>query len=141
VTDLDAMGPIDYVLIEWPDGSGPPETTVPLILDLVDRGIIHLIDLMFLAKGEDGTVAELELSALGAEFTVFDGASADLLGDDDLAEAGAALEPGTSALLLVFENAWAAPFAVAMRESGGVLVASDRIPVQTLIGALDAAEA
>jgi hypothetical protein len=140
VTDLDAMGPVDFVLIEWPAGDGPPEDTVPLILDLVDRGIIHLIDLTFLAKGEDGTVAELDISALGAQFTVFDGASAGVIGEDDVAEAGAALQPGTSAMLLVFENAWAAPFAVAMRKSGGVLVATDRIPTQALVAALDATE-
>lgn len=137
------MGPIDYLLVEWP-GRQPNGEVAPHLVDLVERGLIRILDLAFVAKDEDGTVAGLELSDLGdgaAELEVFEGASSGLLSDDDLAEAGAALEPGTSAALLVFENTWAAPFAAAVRRSGGQLVASGRIPVNEVLAALEAAEA
>jgi Family of unknown function (DUF6325) len=136
------MGPIDYVLVEWP-GRQPNGEAVPHLIDLVDRGLIRVIDLTFIAKDEDGNVAGLELDQLGevAELAVFEGASSGLLGDEDVAAAAEVLEPGTSAALLVYENAWAAPFAAAVRRSGGELVASGRIPVEDLEAALDAAEA
>jgi hypothetical protein len=142
-TDLSEMGPIDYVLIEWPDRQ-PDGRAVPYLVDLVDRGIIRLLDLTFITKGEDGSVAAMEIADLGdgaEEFAVFEGASSGLLTDDDTDEAAGALEPGTSAALLVFENSWAAPFATAVRESGGQLVASGRIPIQAMLAALEAAEA
>jgi len=141
--DVNEMGPIDYLLVEW-SGRQPTGEAVPHLIDLVDRGLIRILDLTFIAKDEDGSVAALEISDLGAEvaeFAVFEGAASGLLGDDDVAEAGAALEPGSSAALLVFENTWAAPFASAVRRSGGQLVASGRIPVQAILAALDAAEA
>lgn len=137
------MGPIDYILVEWP-GRQPNGEAAPHLVDLVDRGVIRILDLAFVTKDEDGTVAGLELSDLGdgaGELEVFAGASSGLLGDDDLTEAAAALEPGTSAAILVFENTWAAPFAAAVRRSGGQLVASGRIPVEDVLAALDAAEA
>jgi len=137
------MGPIDYILVEWP-GRQPNGEVAPHLVDLVDRGLIRILDLAFVAKDEDGTVAGLELADLGdgaAELEVFEGASSGLLSDDDLTEAAAALEPGTSAALLVFENTWAAPFAAAVRRSGGQLVASGRIPAEDVLAALDAAEA
>jgi Family of unknown function (DUF6325) len=137
------MGPIDYVLVEWP-GRQPNGEAIPHLIDLVDRGLIRIIDLAFIAKGEDGSVAGLELADLGGavtELAVFEGASSGLLTDDDVSEAGGALEPGTSAALLVYENLWAAPFAAAVRRSGGELVASGRIPAEDVLAALDAAEA
>ena len=137
------MGPIDYLLVEWP-GRQPNGEAAPHLVDLVDRGLIRILDLAFVTKDEDGAVAGLELSDLGdgaAELEVFAGASSGLLSDDDLTEAAAALEPGTSAAILVFENTWAAPFAAAVRRSGGQLVASGRIPVEDVLAALDAAEA
>jgi uncharacterized membrane protein len=140
---LQEMGPIDYILVEWP-GRQPNGEVAPHLVDLVDRGLIRIIDLAFITKDEDGTVAGLEIADLGgevAELAVFEGASSGLLSDDDIGEAAGALEPGTSAALLVFENTWAAPFAAAVRESGGQLVASGRIPVQAVLAALDAAEA
>jgi len=136
------MGPIDYLLVEWP-GRQPNGEVAPHLVDLVDRGLIRILDLALIAKDEDGTVAGIELANLGdgsAELSVFEGASSGLISDDDLGEAGAALEPGTSAALLVFENTWAAPFAAAVRRSGGQLVASGRIPVEAIEAALDAAE-
>src|SRR6476469_10847074 len=137
------VGPIAYILVEWP-GRQPNGEVAPHLVDLVDRGLIRILDLAFVTKDEDGTVAGIELADLGdgaAELEVFEGASSGLLTDDDLTEAAAALEPGTSAALLVFENTWAAPFATAVRRSGGQLVASGRIPVQAVLAALDAAAA
>lgn len=137
------MGPIDYLIIEWPDRQ-PTGEAAPHLIDLVDRGLIRIIDLAFIAKAEDGSVAALEISDLGdagEAFAAFEGASSGLLSDEDIEEAANALENGTSAALLVFENRWAAPFAAALRRSGGQLVASGRIPVQAVLAALDAAEA
>jgi hypothetical protein len=140
--ELEEMGPIDYLLIEWP-GKQPTGEAAPHLVDLVDRGLIRVLDLVFMRKDEDGSVAGVEISEVGgqvAEMKVFEGASSGLLTDEDAAEAGQALEPGTSAALLVYENRWAAPLAAAVRRSGGQLVASGRIPVQAVIAALDAAE-
>jgi uncharacterized protein DUF6325 len=140
---LEEMGPIDYIVLEWP-GRQPTGEVVPLILDLVDRGLIRILDVAIMVKDEDGEVAALDLASLEGEaagFSEFDGASAGLLGDDDLEEAAGALAPGTSAAVLVWENRWAAPVAVALRRSGGQLVASGRIPVQAILAALDAVEA
>ena len=130
----------------WSSGPDkqPTGEAAPLLVDLVDRGLIRILDLAFIAKGEDGSVAGVEISDLGdqvEEMKVFEGASSGLLADEDVAAAGEALEPGTSAALLVYENVWAAPFATAVRKSGGQLVASGRIPVQAIVAALDAAEA
>lgn len=136
------MGPIDYVIVEWP-GRQPNGEAAPHLIDLVDRGLIRILDLTFIAKAEDGSVVRLEIADLGDEiaaFAEFEGASSGLLSDEDTNEAANALEPGTSAALLVYENTWAAPFASAVRSSGGELVASGRIPAQDLIDALDAAE-
>ena len=140
--ELDEMGPIDYVLIEWP-GRQPTGEALPHLVDLVEGGIIRILDLAFIAKDEDGSVAGIEISELGdqvEEIKVFEGASSGLLSDEDRAEAGEALEPGTSAALLVYENSWAGAFAAAVRRSGGQLVANGRIPVQAFLAALDAAE-
>ena len=141
--EIEEMGPVDYVVLEWP-GRQPTGEVAPMILDLVDRGIIRILDVAFMAKGEDGSVAALDLGTLdggGAGFEEFEGAASGLLGPDDLEEAANALEPGTSAAVLVWENRWAAPVAVAVRRSGGQLVASGRIPVQAILAALDAVEA
>ena len=140
--DVKEMGPVDYILVEWP-GRQPNGEVAPHLVDLVDRGLIRIIDLTFIAKDEDGTVAGLELADLGgevAELSVFEGASSGLISDEDVAAAADVLEPGTSAALLVYENAWAAPFAAAVRRSGGELIASGRIPVEDLLAALEAAE-
>jgi uncharacterized membrane protein len=141
--DLSEMGPIDYLLVEWP-GRQPNGEVAPYLVDLVERGLIRILDLAFVVKDEDGAVAAVEIADVGgevAELAIFEGASSGLLGDEDIDEAGGALEPGTSAALLVYENTWAGPFAAAVRRSGGQLVASGRIPVQQILAALDAAEA
>jgi hypothetical protein len=141
--EFDEMGPIDYLLVEWP-GRQPTGEAAPHLIDLVDRGLIRILDLVFLHKDEDGSLARLEIADLGDQveaFADFEGASSGLLSDEDTDEAASALEPGTSAALLVYENRWAAPFASALRRSGGQLVASGRIPVQAMLAALDAADA
>ena len=142
--DLEEMGPVDYVIIEFPDGQ-PKGKAAPLLLDLVDRGLIRILDLMFIVKGEDGSVRGLEIADFDGDgkldYAEFEGASSGLLGEEDRQEAGNALEPGAAAAVLVFENRWAAPFAKAVRESGGQLVAFGRIPVQALLASLEAAEA
>ena len=139
----DEMGPIDYLVIEWP-GQQPTGEAVPYLLDLVDSGLIRIIDLAFVRKLDDGTIAGVEIDELGdgaAELKVFEGASSGVISGDDLEEAAQALEPGTAAALLIYENRWAAPFAAALRRSGAQLVANGRIPVQALLEALDATEA
>jgi hypothetical protein len=138
---LDELGPIDYVVLEWPAGSAPSGEAAPMIIDLVDRGLIRIIDIAFIAKGDDGSVAGLDLGAFGEGFEEFEGASSGLLSEEDLEEAGAALEPGTIAAVMVWENHFLAPIASALRRSGGQLVATGRIPVQDLAALLDVVEA
>jgi Family of unknown function (DUF6325) len=138
--DLDAMGPIDYVVVEFP-GNRMTGEAMPLLVDLVDRGVIRILDLAFVRRDLDGTVSGLTISDLDAEgaeqFAVFEGASSGLLDDEDLAEAGGILEPGNAAGVVVYENTWAAPFAAALRRSGAQMVASGRIPVQALLASAD----
>lgn len=143
IDELEEMGPIDYVVIEWPDRQ-PSGEAAPILVDLVERGIVRILDIAFIVKNDDGSVLGLDVADLGGaaeQLRVFEGASSDLLTDEDTAAAGEALEPGTAAALLVYENRWAGPFASAVRRSGGQLVASGRIPVQAFVAALDAAEA
>ena len=140
---LEDLGPIDYVVLEWPGRQPEAGEVQPLLLDLVDRGIIRILDIAFVAKDEDGSVSGIELGELkqvAAAFAEFEGASSGLLGFEDLQEAAAALDPGTSAAVIVWENRWAAPVAAALRRSGGQLVASGRLPVQAVLAALDALE-
>jgi hypothetical protein len=135
---IEEMGPVDYLLVEW-TGRQPNGELAPHLIDLVDRGLVRILDLVFLTKAEDGTVEAIELGEL-PDLEVFAGASSGLVDEEDLEEAGAVMEPGTSAALLIYENTWAAPFAVAMRKSGGQVVSSGRIPVQQILAALEAAE-
>ena len=139
------LGPVDIIVIGFPKGAPMTGEAVPILLDLVDRGIVRVLDVMFVTKGEDGTVAGFDAQGLGpdqlGEFYAFEGASTGLLGDDDLGEAGTALEPGESAVMIVYENKWAAPFAAAVRRNGGIMIAAERIPTQTLMDALDALDA
>jgi hypothetical protein len=137
------MGPIDYIVVEFP-GNRMTGEGLPLLVDLVDRGVIRILDLMFVRKEEDGSVVGMEIADFtgdGAlDLAVFEGASSGLLGEDDIEEAGSALEPGNSAGILVYENLWAAPFATALRRGGAQMVASGRIPVPAVLAALDATE-
>ncbi len=140
-TTNDAHGPIDFLLIEFPnertDGSA-----AQALLDLVEAGTIRLLDLVVARKEEDGTVEVIDVDAAGdvTAFVQFSGARSGLLGEDDVQEAGSAMAPGTTAALIVFENAWAAPFVAAARKNGGEVIASMRIPAQDVMDALDALE-
>jgi Family of unknown function (DUF6325) len=136
---FEEMGPIDYIVLEWPKQQ-PTGEVAPMILDLHERGIIRILDVAFMMKDEDGSVVTLEVGDLG-DFAAFEGASTGLLGQDDLDDAASVLEPGTSAAVLLWENTWAAPVATALRRSGGQLVASGRIPIQAILASLDAVEA
>lgn len=136
---VDELGPIDYIVVEFP-GNKMTGEGLPILVDLVDRGIIRLLDLVFFTKAEDGSVAVVEIADFDGDgsldLAIFEGASSGILGEDDINEAAAAVEGGSSAALLVYENRWAAPFAAAVRRGGGQLVAAGRIPVQALLAAL-----
>jgi hypothetical protein len=139
------LGPIDIVVIGYPPGAPMTGEAVPIMLDLVDRGIVRVLDATFVIKEEDGTFSGVDLANLDADtagdLTVFAGASTGLISDDDVAMIAAEMEPGSAAMTIVYENRWAAPFAAAVRRNGGRLIASERIGTQDLIDALDAAEA
>jgi hypothetical protein len=140
--DLQEMGPIDYLVVEFP-GSRMSGEGLPLLVDLVDRGVIRILDLVFIRKLPDGAVMRVDLTAPGdggADLAVFEGASSGLLDQEDIDAAAGAIEPGSSAALLVYENRWAAPLATALRRGGAQLVAGGRIPVQAVLAALDATE-
>jgi hypothetical protein len=139
------LGPIDIVVIAYPTGAPMTGEAVPHLLKLIDDGIVRVLDAMFVTKDEDGTFSGFEARDLDdkgvGDLTAFEGASSGLLGEEDVATTAEAIEPGTAAVMIVYENRWAAPFAAAVRRNGGVLVANQRIPVQDVVDALDAAEA
>jgi Family of unknown function (DUF6325) len=141
----EAFGPIDVVVIGYPAGAPMKGDAVPILLDLVDRGIIRVLDALFVRKDADGTFSGFDLADLDedsvGDLTVFAGANTGLLGDEDVALAAAQIEPGTAAVMILYENRWAAPFISAVRRNGGELIAFERIGAQELIDALEAAEA
>jgi Family of unknown function (DUF6325) len=134
----------DVVVIGFPADAPMTGEAVPILVDLVDRGIVRVLDVLFVTKGEDGAFAGFTVDGIDkdriGDFTIFEGASSGLLGDEDAESAAAAMEPGESAVVLVYENRWAAPFAAAVRRNGGQLIATQRIPTQELIGALERLE-
>jgi Family of unknown function (DUF6325) len=139
------FGPIDVVVIGYPPGAPMTGEAIPLLIDLVDRGIIRVLDARFVRKDEDGTFsgfdfADLDQDAIG-DLAVFAGATSGLLGDDDVTVAAAEIEPGSAAAMIVYENRWAAPFIGAVHRNGGVVIANERIGVQDLFDALEATEA
>lgn len=144
MSDETVHGPIDYLLLEFSEDrlTGGPAAA---LLDLVDAGIVRVYDLLVIRKATDGSIEGLDISDLDADsigdFTVFAGARSGLLGNDDVAEAGDVMEPGTVAALLVYENTWAIPFVGAARDAGAELVASGRIPALDVMAALDDLEA
>ena len=141
----DEFGPIDVLVIGYPAGAPMTGEGIPILLDLVDRGIVRVLDALYVRKEADGTFAGFDMAHLsqetGGDLTVFAGASSGMLDDDDVALAAAEIEPGSAALMIVYENRWAAHFIAAIRRNGGELIASQRIGVLDLIKALDAAEA
>lgn len=144
-TDFDELGPIDYLVVEFPADRKPDGSALPHLIDLVERGIIRVLDLVFVRKEADGSLAGIAVEDVGFEgrvdVTLFAEAATGLIDRTDLEEAAAVLEPGCSGAILVYENCWAAPFASALRREGAQLVASGRIPVQGILAALDALDA
>jgi hypothetical protein len=138
---IDQLGPVDYLVVEFP-GSNFNGEILPELVDLVQRGIVKVLDLVLIKKEEDGSFEafefdDIEDGVLG-ELREIERELADVLSEEDVASVAEALEPGSTAGLLVYENLWAAPFASAVRRSGGQLIANGRIPVQALIAAIDA---
>ena len=142
--DLDELGPVDYLVVEFPADRQPDGSALPLLRDLVERGIIRVLDLAFVRREADGSIVGIDIADVGlrgdVDVTLFAEASSGLVDDADLDEAGSALEPGATAAVLVYENTWAAPFARALRRNGAQLVAGGRIPVQALLATLDTLE-
>jgi hypothetical protein len=143
MTDVEVRGPVDYVLLEFHDDHLTGRAA-GAVLDLIDRGVIAVYDVVVVGKDHQGKVysldlAEAEASAVG-DFGDLAGAHSGLVGDDDLADAASAMEPGTLAVLIVYENLWAIPFVAAALESGGEMIASARIPATDVMAAVEALE-
>jgi hypothetical protein len=138
------LGPIDIAVIAYPAGSPMTGEAAPLLLDLVERQVIRVLDVMFVTKNEDGSYSGFEARGLDekgvGDFAVFEGASSGLFGEEDVETAADGIEPGSAAVMLLYENRWAAPFVAAVRRNGGVPVAFERIPAPDVIDALDRLE-
>jgi hypothetical protein len=142
-TDLDSLGPVDYIVVEFPAGaSNFTGEMAKELLALVDSGTIRVIDVLILTKNEDGTVEAMELSDIEelGELQAVEAQLAELLAADDVENLAAAMDPGSTAGVLIWENLWAAPFASAVRHSGGQLIANGRIPIQAIIASIEADE-
>jgi uncharacterized membrane protein len=142
--DVDAMGPISYLIVEFP-GNKMTGEGLPILVDLVDQGLIRILDLLFVTRDDDGSLRAVELRDLDLDGQIdvatFEGASSGLLDDSDLADAESVIEPGSSAAILLFENRWARSFTQALRRGGAELVAAGYIPLDAIAASLDAAEA
>jgi Family of unknown function (DUF6325) len=138
---VNELGPVDWIVVEFP-GSRFNGKIAPALADLVERGLIRVLDLLILKKDDDGTLEAFEIGDLDdtelGELRAYERELAMLLSEDDVLNLANAIEPGSSAAVLIWENLWAAPFGSAVRESGGQLVASGRIPVQALLAAIEA---
>jgi hypothetical protein len=143
VEEVDELGPVDWIVVEFP-GSKFNGQIAPALLDLVERDLIRVLDLLVLKKDDGGSLEAFELSDLDqgevGDLRTYEAELAMLLSEEDVTSLGAAIEPGSSAAVLVWENTWAAPFASAVRRAGGQLVASGRIPTQALLAAIEADE-
>jgi hypothetical protein len=142
-TDLDSLGPVDYLVVEFPAGkSNFTGEMAKELLALADSGTIRVIDVLILTKNEDGSVEAMELSDIEelGELQAVEAQLAELLAADDVENLAAAMEPGSTAGVLIWENLWAAPFASAVRHSGGQLIANGRIPIQAIIASIEADE-
>ena len=141
--DPNAMGPISYLIVEFP-GSKMTGEGFPILVDLVDRGLIRILDLRFVRRGMDGSIRAVELQDIDRDgqfdLAKFEGASSGLLDDTDIADARSVIEPGSSAGILIFENRWATPFTQALRRGDAELVAAGYIPQDTIAASLDATD-
>jgi hypothetical protein len=143
-TDLDSLGPVDYIVVEFPAGaSNFTGEMAKELLALVDSGTIRVIDVLILTKNEDGSVDAMELSDIDelGPLQAVEAELAELLAAEDVDNLAAAMDPGSTAGVLIWENLWAAPFASAVRHSGGQLIANGRIPIQAIIASIEADEA
>ena len=139
--ELDSLGPVDYIVVEFPAGaSNFTGEMAKELLELVDSEIIRVIDVLILSKDEDGTIDAMELSDIPelGELEMIESQLAELLAAEDVEHLAAAMEPGSTAGVLIWENLWAAPFASAARRSGGQLIATGRIPIQAIIASIEA---
>jgi hypothetical protein len=143
-TDVDELGPVDYIVVEFP-GSKFSGEIAPALMDLVNRDLIRVLDLVLVTKDESGAVEAFEIGDLDdtdvGELRNFEAAVAMLLSEDDVMRLSETMDPGSTAAVLVWENKWAAPFASAMRRAGGQLVSSGRIPIQAIVAALEEEDA
>ncbi|MGO9976933.1 MAG: DUF6325 family protein [Solirubrobacteraceae bacterium] len=139
------MGPVDIVVIGYPPDAPRTGEAIPLFLDLVDRGIIHVLDVKGVIREANGTFSGFDVGDVTAggfpDLVAFEGAHTGLIGDDDLRAVVEAMEPGSAAVMIVFENTWAAPFATAVRRNGGQLLAYERVGAQDLLEAIEALDA
>jgi len=139
--DIDELGPIDYLVVEFPEGASTFDGSMAAELaSLVDKGIIQILDLLILRKDEDGAVEALEIDDLEGvdELRKLETQIAELLAADDVENLAAAMKPGSTAGVVVWENLWAAPFGAAARNAGGQLIATGRIPIQAIMASLEA---
>jgi len=142
MAEVDVHGPVDFVLIEF-TGNRLTGRAAEEIMNLEDRGIIHVYDILVAGKDQDGNAYAVDLEEAAdtvGGFTDFQGARSGILADDDLRQAADAMEPGTLAVLIVYENLWARPFVAAAREAGGEMIAAGRIPAADVMEALDTKE-
>jgi hypothetical protein len=141
--DSSALGPISYLVVEFP-GNKMTGEGLPMLVDLVDRGVIRILDLIFVTRDIDGTTRAIELRDIDRDgvldVAMFDGVSGGLLDDTDVADAGSVIDPGSSAGVLIFENRWATEFTQALRRGGADLVAAGYIPQDAIVASLDASE-
>jgi len=143
MTDTQLPGPISYLIVEFPNE--PTGEALAELVELVDRGLINILDLAFVTRGEDGSVVAIDVSDIDGDgtldLTIFEGVSSGLLDASDLADSAPAIAPGKSAAILIFENAWAAKFTAALRRNDVELVAAGYIPLADIVASLEAAEA
>jgi len=141
--DTTELGPISYLIVEFP-GNRMTGEGLDVLVDLVDRGIVRVLDLLFVARDEDGSTRMIELQDIDndgeLDIAVFEGASSGILDESDMADAASVIEPGSSAGVLIFENRWALPLTQALRRGGAELVAAGYIPHDDLAASLDATE-
>jgi hypothetical protein len=140
--DVDRLGPVDWMVVEFPGPDFGKGQVAPVLEDYVDRGLIRILDMLFLRKHDDGTLEPFEISDLGegetGELRLAETDLAIVLSEQDVLDLAETMDPGTSAVLLVWENLWAAPFGSTVRHAGGQLVASGRIPIQAVLAAIEA---
>lgn len=140
--DVDRLGPVDWIVVEFPGPDFGKGQIAPALTDYVDRGLIRILDMLFLRKHDDGTLEPFEISDLGegelGELRLAETDLAIVLSEQDVLDLAETMNPGTSAVLLVWENLWAAPFGSTVRHAGGQLVASGRIPIQAVLAAIEA---